>query len=163
MTKKDEIPRRILWKVREDALYGREMLHDGRYPADMKEANLVSSLLPDGRHAPVIDLDIPIRFVPSATPGHWHAYIERPMTWRQYRILLRAFYRAGLIERGFYWRGIQREATFVRLPGIPKLGEKVVRRTWRTWLMWYAVLTQSLLKLLKWNIRELITAKEKQP
>jgi len=80
------------------------------------EANLVSSELQEmpGFHAPALDLDLPARLVPSSTPGHFHLYVDVPLTWRKYRRLLRALVRAGLVERGYYNISKLRRATFLR-------------------------------------------------
>ena len=84
------------------------------------EANLVSSLTPNERHAPVLDLDFPCQLVPSTTPGHFHLYLDKTVTWEQYRGLLDALFAAGLIEEGFHRMSLQRGATFVRKPGVMK-------------------------------------------
>ena len=86
----------------------------------LKNANLISSRLDNGNHVPTLDLDVPHYFVPSSTPGHSHLYIDVPMSWRKYKRLLRALYRAGIIERGFYKFSVRRGASFVRKPGIKK-------------------------------------------
>lgn len=84
------------------------------------EANLVSSRLPNGMHAPVLDLDGPHSLVPSSTPGHSHLYLDTPMTWRRYKTLLRALWKAGVIEEGFYRNSVRRGFTSVRPPGVYK-------------------------------------------
>lgn len=92
------------------------------------EANLVSSALPqreavprnDQRHMPVIDLDFECHLEPSTTPGHSHLYVNREISWRQYKRLLRALHEAGMIEAGFLRLSIHRGATFVRRPGVRK-------------------------------------------
>lgn len=87
------------------------------------KANLVSSLLYPiykNTHAPALDIDIPSRLVPSSTPGHFHLYLEHQMTWRRYKRLLRALYKAGIIQRGFYKLSVKRGATFLRKPGVKK-------------------------------------------
>jgi hypothetical protein len=90
-----------------------------------EKANLVSSLIDDGdehtrMHAPVLDIDMPCRLVPSTTEGHFHLYIDKAMTWERYALLLNALMRAGIIEEGFYKMSMKREATFVRKPGVEK-------------------------------------------
>lgn len=84
---------------------------------DIARANLISSQLPDGRHAPVFDVDLPCAAIRSTTPGHYHLYIEKPMSWRKYKRLLRALYKAGVIERGYYTASVARRASYVRKPG----------------------------------------------
>jgi hypothetical protein len=52
-------------------------------------------------HAPVLDLDFPCILMPSRTEGHFHLYMEKEITWEAYTSLLRALYRAGLIQKGW--------------------------------------------------------------
>jgi hypothetical protein len=78
------------------------------------EANLVSSLLSDGRHAPVLDIDFDARLVPSRTKGHHHLYLEKPMSWFRYRVLLWALKFCGVVEPGYYRASVQRRMTFCR-------------------------------------------------
>lgn len=99
-----------------DPSAGKEVLL--RVPLD--EANLVSSQRGDGLHAPALDIDSPVHVVPSSTPGHHHVYLEKPVTWRTYRRLLRALCRAGYVEEAVYWRSLDRGATFLRLPWVRK-------------------------------------------
>lgn len=96
-------------------------------PATPVEANLVGSRRADGLHAPALDLDHRAHLVPSTTAGHFHLYIDVPMTWRAYRRLLRAFYRAGILDRSVYWRSLDRGSTYVRPPGVQKTEEESVR------------------------------------
>lgn len=94
-----------------------------RMPVPEEEANLVSSFV-DGEHwqghAPVIDLDFPCRLVESSTPGHFHLYMDRRISWERYKAVLKAMCDAGLVERGFYELSLARGATFVRKPGVMK-------------------------------------------
>jgi len=86
-----------------------------------QSATLISSRLADSKlHMPVIDIDIPVRLYPSSTEGHFHLYIDKQMTWRQYRRVLRALVRAGVVERGYYSASWHRRATHLRLPWIKK-------------------------------------------
>lgn len=85
-----------------------------RAPVKARYANLLSSELPSGRHAPVIDIDLPCRLVPSRTPGHWHLYIDKMMPWWRYRLLLKALVIAGVVEPGYYRASVSRRMTFVR-------------------------------------------------
>ncbi len=92
-------------------------------PADDPTANAVSSEIPGrpGQHRPVLDLDFPCQLVPSSTPGHFHLYMNGPsVPWVTYRKLLVALADCYLIESGYLAASIEREATFVRLPGVAK-------------------------------------------
>jgi hypothetical protein len=82
--------------------------------APAHEANLVSSLTVDGLHAPALDIDMPARLVPSRTPGHFHLFIDKPMKWWRYRILLRVLAWAGIIEKGYYRASRDRKMTMLR-------------------------------------------------
>jgi len=95
-----------------------------REEVPVADANLVSSLLPGGAHAPALDVDTAVHVVPSTTPGHFHLYLERPTTWRAYRRLLRAMWRAGYLEEAVYWRSLDRGATFLRLPWVRKTADE---------------------------------------
>ena len=80
-------------------------------------AEVVSSEVVGPRmHTPVLDIDIPAYLIPSATPGHSHLYIDHLMTWRQYKRLLKALARAGIIEKGYADASIRRGHTCVRVP-----------------------------------------------
>ena len=84
-------------------------------------AEVVSSQIVGTKtHTPMLDLDVPASQIPSSTPGHSHLYIDVPMPWRKYKRLLRAFYKAGLIEKGYYQASVRRRHTALRMPGIPK-------------------------------------------
>jgi hypothetical protein len=86
--------------------------------------NVVTSLMVGGRgegeHMPVIDCDYPVYVVPSSTPGHYHLYLNKPISWKHYRRVLRAMSHAGLIEPGYYRASLKRRLTRVRLPWIRK-------------------------------------------
>ncbi len=90
-----------------------------------EKANVVSSHIAGSKlHAPIIDLDFPHRYIPSSTEGHGHLYIDVPMTrWRMFW-LLRALYKAGVIEKGHYLWSLRRGGTFVRLPEVSKTPEE---------------------------------------
>lgn len=92
-----------------------------RKPAGKHEADLISSELPSGQHAPVIDIDLPIRAIASTTDDHWHLYIDKPMSWRKYKRLLRALVAAGVVEKGYYRASKERGGTQVRLPWVEKV------------------------------------------
>lgn len=74
----------------------------------------------DGWHTVMLDIDRPVRLVPSTTPGHWHLYIDVAMPWWRYRKLLRALKNAGIIEPGYYSASVARRCTALRLPWVKK-------------------------------------------
>ncbi len=71
-------------------------------------------------HTLMIDIDFPARLVPSARENHWHLYVDHVMPWRKYKRLLRAMYKSGLIEYGFYRSACRNRATHLRVPWKPK-------------------------------------------
>jgi len=91
-----------------------------RVPASIYNANIISSEIGQGLHTPVLDIDIHAALVPSSTKGHYHLYLDSPLTWRKYKRLLRALKRAGIIEPGYYKASVSRHATDLRLPWVRK-------------------------------------------
>jgi len=79
------------------------------------EANLVSSLTTSGRHMPVIDIDLPIRVVPSKTPGHSHLFIDVEFDQDTYFNLLRNLSYVGLVEENYVLASEAAGMSFVRL------------------------------------------------
>lgn len=74
-----------------------------------------------GLHKPVLDIDLPVKLLPSTTEGHFHLFIDKEMTWAQYAKLLDVLAEVGIIEEGFS-RVSQgsRKHTAVRLPWVKK-------------------------------------------
>jgi hypothetical protein len=87
-------------------------------PADIAE--LVCSDIGDGMHMPVIDLDLAASLVPSGTPGHFHLYIDRAVSWRAYLRILQAMTDAGIVQRGFLNATEARGFGSLRHPDRPK-------------------------------------------
>lgn len=91
---------------------------------DRDEACLISSRTRDDGpwsflggsdlHMPALDLDFPCELRESS-PGRFHLYLNRAITWEKYQLLLLAFYNAGLIEAGFYHSSIARGASYLRV------------------------------------------------
>lgn len=90
------------------------------YAAKLEKANLVSSEVEPDKHLPVIDMDFPIRAIPSSTEGHFHLYIDQELTWAQYRAFLDGMFAAGLIQKGWYESAMRDKRSYVRLPHISK-------------------------------------------
>lgn len=100
-----------------------------RRRVQLHQANCISSRLadspgdgPDAMHTVMLDIDHPVRVVESSTPGHYHLYIDVPISWDKYEPLLRALASAGVIEEGYYGASARREATHLRLPWVAKVG-----------------------------------------
>lgn len=71
-------------------------------------------------HRPVLDIDIPVKVVPSGTPGHCHLFIDIAMSWADYEKLLWALAAAGIVEEGYVHASVRRGHTSVRLPHVRK-------------------------------------------
>jgi hypothetical protein len=99
---------------------------------DPTEGELVSSLLPNGMHAPVIDLDFPCQLVPSSTPGHFHLYIDKAISWDDYEQLLVGLRNSGLIEPGWYSQSIRDKKGLVRWPGVYKAFDELKAKVLET-------------------------------
>lgn len=93
---------------------------NARTEQSVEKANLLSSEVRTDVHMPVIDCDYGIQAIASTSPGHYHLYIDRELTWPQYKALLEGFYKAGLIEKRWYENAIRDKRTYVRLPHVKK-------------------------------------------
>lgn len=115
-----------------------------RVPADLAEANAVSSFVKDstpeehlkntlfdgptsdeyrasyGKHVVAVDIDKPVLAVPSTTPGNYHLYIDHEMTWPQYSKLLDVMAEVGLVEPGYVAATKRRCHSDLRLPWVKK-------------------------------------------
>ena len=89
-------------------------------PTEEHPANAYFSRGEDGLHYPCIDIDIPIRLVPSSTPGHSHLYVDEPITWDTYKNLLVALAEAGIVEEGYLNASVYQGGTTVRMPHVKK-------------------------------------------
>jgi len=87
-----------------------------------EEYNLISSLTDVvDVHMPVYDIDGEwLRLVPSRTPGHYHLYVDKPMSWKRHAALLGALTSAGLVEKGYERASLVRGMTLVRPPSPPE-------------------------------------------
>jgi hypothetical protein len=84
----------------------------------LTRAGLALSFLADGPHVArtvTFHMDAPAEVHPSKTPGHHHLYIDQLMTWRQYKRLLRALARAGVLEKAWVRTSIKSGGTFARV------------------------------------------------
>lgn len=95
-----------------------------RLPADHENATAVTSELPDGRHMPVIDIDLECMLVPSTETGHFHLYINKAMEWEKFVAMLEAMQEAGVIGPGYLRYTKKRGFATVRYPGVTKHNER---------------------------------------
>jgi len=68
----------------------------------------------------VQDPSIPIRWVPSSTPGNHHIYIDYAVPWDSYLTALGILAAAKIVEPGYYDAAKNVGATFVRFPGVKR-------------------------------------------
>jgi hypothetical protein len=80
------------------------------------EGILVSSEVTPNIHLPVIDMDYSIEAKESITPGHHHLYINKPVTWKNYKRLLKALLKADLIEQYWYESALKAKKSLVFHP-----------------------------------------------
>ena len=89
--------------------------------ADLAEANLITSQVAGSDlHKVVLDVDLPCGLIASSTPGHFHLFIDKAMTWPEYAALLEALTAAGIVEVGYLAAAQRRGHTAVRLPWVRK-------------------------------------------
>jgi hypothetical protein len=79
-----------------------------------REVAISSALVESTEHAPVLDIDIPARLVPSKTPGHSHLFFDVPLSWERYVTLMEALAAAGILETGYVQASVARGQSFVR-------------------------------------------------
>lgn len=95
--------------------------YSSRDQCGINQAEVVSSSLVGSKmHAPALDIDLPAWLIPSSTSGHNHLYLDRELTWRQYKRLLKALGRAGILEKGYVKASIKRKETHLRVPWVDK-------------------------------------------
>lgn len=73
-----------------------------------------------GTHKPVLDIDMPVKAIPSSTPGHFHLYIDKEMSWDDYVKLMKVMAEVGILEEGYVNASISREYSACRLPWVKK-------------------------------------------
>lgn len=101
-------------------------------------ANLVGSVCKDMMHRVAVDIDFDIAdriceildmfeladhlfmLVPSTTPGHWHLYVDKPMSWEAYEEVLAKMVKLRIISAEYFGMSIQRGMTRLRMPGVRK-------------------------------------------
>ncbi len=86
------------------------------------DANLVSSRVAglNKQNMPILDLDFDCKLVESSTRGHYHLYLNKVISWDQYKPILTALHNAGLINTFWYESSLASKGTFVRPEGVYK-------------------------------------------
>lgn len=102
--------------------YCNELVNRGTTELMQDDAEVVTSDIigRPGKHTIMLDLDVPATLVPSTTPGHSHLYIDVPVDWDNYQILLDALALAGVVERGYVLASKARGFSALRLPWVRK-------------------------------------------
>ena len=93
--------------------------------SDIEKAVLMSSKAKNGKHRPILDLDLAAHVIPSSTKGHGHLYIDKELTWKQYQKLLNVLADLDIIEKGYRGASLARGYTAVRLPWVKKTDEEM--------------------------------------
>lgn len=73
-----------------------------------------------GTHKPVLDIDMPVKIFESTTPGHFHLFIDKEMSWEDYCKLMNVMAEVGILEQGYVKASIARQYSAIRLPWIKK-------------------------------------------
>lgn len=119
-----EIKRKIYSKktLNDNGSYANKTSADILEVTDYSKANLIGSLTENGMHAPVLDLDYPVEVYPSSQPGHSHLYLNKEISWENYKVLLSLLATVGLIEPGYANASINHGQSYLRPPGVQKPG-----------------------------------------
>ncbi|AVP42732.1 hypothetical protein SEA_SCHOOLBUS_77 [Mycobacterium phage SchoolBus] len=90
-------------------------------PTALTDANVVCSKQRDSDlHIPILDLDMDAMLLRSSTYGHYHLYIDKPMSWENYCKLLDVMAEVGILEQGYVDVSKKRSMTQVRTPWTKK-------------------------------------------
>lgn len=94
--------------------------------ASIEKAELISSQTKNGRHRPLLDIDFPAMVIPSTTAGHCHLYIDKELSWDDYKKLLNLLADLEIIEHGYRGASLARGYSALRLPWIKKVKEEEI-------------------------------------
>lgn len=81
-----------------------------------RNGNLITSRLDNGKHMPVIDLDIDHFYIPSRTQGHGHLYLNVEVEEELYLKLLKVLLECKIIGEGNLNQMLVAGHTSTRLP-----------------------------------------------
>jgi len=104
----------------DDPTYQEELV---KYPEYVSKETSGHAWYP-GTHKPVLDIDMPVKAIPSSTEGHFHLYIDKEMSWDNYVKLMKVMAEVGILEEGYVNASISREYSACRLPWVKK-GETI--------------------------------------
>jgi hypothetical protein len=92
---------------------------ESRTEVPYSQAELIGSrIVGSDKHLPILTIDYAARLLPSRSARHFHLYLDRPISWKAYKRLMRSMSRAGLMERGYVRMAIARGQSFVRVQPI---------------------------------------------
>lgn len=96
--------------------------NDDGVEAEMSEANCITSRIDDalGYHTVMVDLDVPARLIPSSTPGHYHLYIDVPVTEAEHSAILRVLSYCRIVQPGYADAFDRRHFATLRFPWVHK-------------------------------------------
>lgn len=78
-------------------------------------------------HMPLLDIDgVEMKVVPSSTPGNYHLYIDKLLTWSDYVRLMDMLVELGIVDPKFVHMSKMRGMSFVRKPEEKKQAKAVV-------------------------------------
>lgn len=91
----------------------------------LDEANLITSSIPSSgnHHTFMADIDMHCAVVPSSTPGHFHLYIDKVLTFEQYMRALSILAEVGIVQHGYAESCRIRGYGCLRLPWVNKEDE----------------------------------------
>jgi hypothetical protein len=72
-------------------------------------------------HKVILDVDFPVYAVPSSTPGHFHLYIDKIVSFDHLLGILHAMSDAGVVQRGYAEASEAQGFTTVRAPWTKKV------------------------------------------
>lgn len=94
---------------------------DAEAADNIQAANIITSeVVGSEMHRPVLDIDMPVKLIPSSTEGHFHLLIDKEVSWDDYMRLLWVMADIGIVEEGYASASQERGYTAVRLPWVKK-------------------------------------------
>lgn len=109
-------------QLRHAVLDDYDNLHGGEPVSDLAAANVFTSEMTDGSgmHKLVLDIDFPVKVIPSSTEGHFHLVIDKPVTKEGLFRILWALADEGIVEEGYASSSEARGYTALRVPWVRK-------------------------------------------
>jgi len=104
-------------KLQEDTdMQGYKQLEPLHPETDWDKINLIGSRVVGtmNRHRPIFDFDFPVTVVESSTPGRYHVYLHRQISWEQYEAILDAMEDAKLLNPGWVRSAVAHQCATLR-------------------------------------------------